>query len=304
MAVAAALGAVHLSSCSSEPEGERGNWRGSRGDAAVRVIVERVRFEEDTQRVQSVGTARARLSADIFPESAGEVVAVSFSPGQLVQENDVLVRLESRAERLAVARAGVAVRDAEQLLDRYDRIDVEGAISDSQIDVARTALEATRIDLDLARNALEERVVRAPFTGFVGLTDIDPGARVTTQTMITRLDDRSSLFVDFSAPEQVFSGLSIGDEIRMEPFAQPGQSVTARIEAIDTGIDPATRNFTVRALVDNEEDRLRPGMSFRVEFELPGQSFPTLPEASILWGGEGAYVCRAQPGARAGTRRA
>ena len=278
-----------LVSC-GQPASTGGERPGPRAETATRVIVETVRFEADTDRVQAVGTARAQARAEIYPEASGEVVAVNFTAGGPVQRGQILVQLEARAEELAVRRAEVAVRDAQQLLDRYERIDVPGAISDSQVDTAKTALEAARIDLDLARNTLAERTVRAPFSGSVGLSSVDPGARVTTQTMITRLDDRSILYVDFAAPEQVFGGITPGDRLAMEPFALSGATVEATVVAIDSGIDPATRSFTVRASVDNTDDRLRPGMSFRVNFDLPGQTYPTVPEASILWGGDGAYL--------------
>jgi len=264
--------------------------RGERPETATRVIVETVRFEADTDRVQAVGTARARATADIFPETSGGVLSVDFRAGARVERGQVLVRLDARAEELAVRRAEVAVRDAQQLLDRYQRIDVPGAISDSQVDTAQTALEAARIDLDLARDVLAERTVRAPFSGYVGLPSVDPGARLTTQTQITRLDDRSLLFVDFAAPEQVFGGIASGDTLEMESFALSGGTVEATVEAIDTGIDPTTRSFIVRTSVDNAGDRLRPGMSFRVNFDLEGQTYPIVPETSILWGGDGSYV--------------
>lgn len=284
------LGAMTvLVGCDSATESGQ-NWRQGRPEAAIKVIVQPVAFEADVSRVQAVGTSRAKASAEIFPEVNGEVVSVNFTAGSSIERGQVLIRLESRAEELAVRRAEVAVRDAEQLLDRYERIDVPGAISDSQIDTARTALDAAKIDLDLARNTLADRTVRAPFSGYTGLSDIDAGARVTPQTQITRLDDRSELFVDFSAPEQVFGGVEPGDILQMEPFAAQGQFVAATVQAIDSGIEPTTRSFTVRASIDNSEDLLRPGMSFRVNFDLPGQTYPTVPETSILWGGDGAYI--------------
>lgn len=280
---------VSLAGCGA-PAAQSDGARFDRSQSAIRVVVEPVAFEADTDRIQAVGTARAKATADIFPETSGEVVAVNFTSGGPVERGQVILRLESRAEELAVRRAEIAVRDAQQLLDRYERIDVPGAISDSQIDTAQTALEAARIDLDLARNSLAERTVRAPFSGYVGLSTVDPGARVTQQTQITRLDDRSVLYVDFAAPEQVFGAIEPGETLSMVPFSAARQTVEATVEAIDSGIDPTTRSFTVRASVDNATDSLRPGMSFRVNFDLPGQRFPSVPETSILWGGDGAYV--------------
>lgn len=281
------LGAVLPAAC-TPTEAPQGS--GERAERAVAVIAAPIVFENDIERIEAVGTARAKQSATVFPESAGEVTRIGFAAGDYVQAGAVLARLDQKAEELAVARARVSVRDAEQLLSRYQRIDVPGAISDSQIDAARTALDAAQIELELAELALSERSVRAPFAGFVGLSDIDRGARITTNTEITRLDDRTSLYVDFSAPEEVFGGVSIGDNLPLQPFAGESDIVTGTITAIDSRIDDTRRSFTIRAEIDNETDALRPGMSFRVAFELPGNAYPSIPEEAISWGGDGAYI--------------
>ena len=263
---------------------------------AVKILPHRVTYLEARRQVDAVGTARARQEAVIYPKTGGEVTDVRFVAGDRVGAGDVLLKLDDQEERLAVRRAEVQVRDAEQLLARYQRIDVPGAISESQVDEAQTALDAARIDLGLARVALEERTVRAPFAGHVGLTDIDPGTRITPQTEITRLDDRAVLFVDFDAPEQVFDQLAPGDRVPMSPFARPDTTLEAEILTVNSRIEAQSRSVRVRAPIDNEEDRLRPGMSFRVRFEVPGEVYPAVPEAAIVWGGDGAYVWAVRDG--------
>ena len=286
--LAAASSLALLSACNQAEESQ--GWGGQRGERTIAVIAAPVAFETDIERIEAVGTARAIQSATVFPESAGEVTMVGFRAGDYVRAGAVLAQLDNQAETLAVARARVAVRDAEQLLARYQRIDVPGAISDSQIDAARTALDAAQIELELAEFALSQRSVRAPFAGHVGLSDIDRGARITTNTEITRLDDRTRLYVDFSAPEEVFGGVSVGSPLPLQPFAGDADLVTGTVTAIDSRIDDTRRSFTIRAEIDNEEDALRPGMSFRVAFELPGNAYPSIPEEAIRWGGDGAYV--------------
>lgn len=254
------------------------------------VITQVVELSRDVDRVEAVGTARAARTAVIFAETSGEVTKIGFGAGDFVKRGAVLARLEDASERLAVARAKVAVKDAEQLLARYKRIDVPGAISDSQIDEARTALDAAQIELDLSELALSERIVRAPFSGYVGLTDIDAGARITTATEITRLDDRSYLYVDFDAPEDVFGNIKVGDTLPLSPFSGDASIVNGDITAIDSRIDATQRSFTIRTAIENGDDQFRPGMSFRVDFNLPGKLYPSVPEEAIIWGGDGAYI--------------
>lgn len=289
------IATLGLVSACSAPE-ERGGFNRGGGERTVRVIAEPIVFENDVERIEAVGTARATQSATVFPESAGEVISINFSAGDFVERGAVLARLDREAEALAVARARVAVRDAEQLLARYQRIDVPGAISDSQVDTARTALDAAQIELELAELALRERDVRAPFSGYVGLSDIDAGARITTNTELTRLDDRRKLYVDFDAPEEVFGGVEIGQSLPLQPFAGEAGIVEGTVTAVDSRIDDVRRSFTIRAEIDNAEDALRPGMSFRVAFELPGGAYPSIPEEAISWGGDGAYIWAVRDG--------
>jgi len=285
-------GGLFLVACSPD-DSEMGN---SSGLTVVEIFAQPVVFTTDTDRVEAVGTARARQNATIFPEAAGEVTHIGFVSGEKVAAGRVLAKLESRSEALAVQSAEIAVQDARQLLARYQRIDVPGAISESQIDAAKTALAAAEVELELARDTLSERTVRAPFAGHVGLSTIDAGARITPQTEITRLDDRSVLFVDFEAPEQVFSEVAMGDTIPIQPFASQQAVIDAEVAAIGSRIDPDQRTFTVRVAIDNEDDRLRPGMSFRVQFSLPGLAYPSVPEAALVWGGDGAYLWAVEDG--------
>ncbi|MBT8115660.1 MAG: efflux RND transporter periplasmic adaptor subunit, partial [Arenicella sp.] len=104
------------------------------------------------------------------------------------------------------------------------------------------------------------------------------------------LDDRSILFVDFQAPEEVYGVIEVGAAIDIAPFADAGTIYQAKVRKIDSRIDQASRSFTVRAEIDNAADRLRPGMSFKIDFQLPGRAYPVVPEAAIIWGGDGAYI--------------
>src|SRR5690606_12211617 len=97
-----------------------------------------------------------------------------------------------------------------------------------------------------------------------GLTTIDPGARISEDTAVASLDDRSILLVSFELPEILMGQLTIGSEITLTTWSNRGVTTQGTVSEIDSRIDPATRTFTVRAHVDNSGDQLRPGMSFRI----------------------------------------
>lgn len=257
---------------------------------AVAVVAQALQMLPERIAVEAIGSARAQTSAQIFPESAGRVTRVLFTSGDFVGRGDALVEMDSRREQLAVEAAEVQVREAEQLLARYRRIEDTGAISESQIEAGVTALESARVALQQAETALSDRTVRAPFAGHIGLTEIDPGDRVDSATPIAQLDQRGTLYVDFSAPEAIFSRLRPGQTVEVTPFAEPGRTIAARIEATDTRIARDSRDFIVRAAIPNGSDTLRPGMSFRVLFARDSEARPAVPEEAIVWGGEGSYL--------------
>jgi RND family efflux transporter MFP subunit len=259
-------------------------------ERSVRVIVEPLQFSNSRTRVEAVGTSRAVQSIAIHPATSGEVVAVNFEPGQPVEEGDVLVALDQRDEKLAVQLAEVRLQDAERLYDRYQRTGDSGAVLPTTLDAARTAVEAARIELDRARIALDYRTIEAPFGGFVGITDIDPGDRVNPDTMITTLDDRSALLVSFEVPESLIGNLKVGDEVAVATWHSREPTAFGVVVDIGSRIDPATRTFVARAWVENESDALRPGMSFRVAMDLEGTPYPVIPETGVQWGADGAYI--------------
>ncbi|WP_345719313.1 efflux RND transporter periplasmic adaptor subunit [Qipengyuania aestuarii] len=265
----------------AEPEPER---------EAVPVVAEEIRVLPEEVEVEAIGSARAATSAEIYAETDGRVTNVLFNAGDFVRKGQPLIRLDARQERLAVEAAQVDVREADQLLGRYRRIEDTGAISESQIEAGETALASARVALEQARTALSDRVVRAPFSGHVGLTEIDAGDRVNDTTPITQIDQRVTLYVDFPAPEAVFNSLRPGQVVQVTPFSDPSRTIDARVVTTDSRVSQDSRDFIVRTAIQNEDDRLRPGMSFRVLFSSAGEARPVVPEQAIVWGGEGSHL--------------
>jgi RND family efflux transporter MFP subunit len=277
-----------LAACSAdEPRGD---------NRAVAVVAEPVRLLADEDIVEAVGTARAVRSAQIFPEVSGRVAAVRFSPGAFVPQGAVLVELDARAERLALKLAEVRVEEARQLLARYRRIEDTGALSDSQIEAGETALAAAQIERDQAALALAERTIRAPFAGHVSFSELDPGDRVTPTTLVAQIDQRARLYIDFNAPEAVFRRLRVGQTIDVVPFAEPDRTISTTIAAVDSTIEQEQRSYRARATIDNRSDAYRPGMSFSVRFADSGRMRPAVPEAAVMWTGDGSSVFAVQEG--------
>ncbi len=263
-------------------------WAGTA--RSVPVIAQPVAWEHASTRVEAVGTSRANLSAEIYSAASGEVVAVNFEPGQYVRQGEVLVELDSREEFLAVELARVKLEDATRLYTRYSQSADSGAVVPTTLDAARTAVATARLELEQAKIALDDRSIEAVFDGHVGVTDVDPGDRVSQDTLITTLDDRDSLLVSFEIPESYIGELAVGQAINLETWSTALAPMTGDIVDIGSRIDPRNRTFLARARVDNASDLLRPGMSFRVSVAAKGPRYAVVPETAVLWGADGAYV--------------
>ena len=257
---------------------------------ALPVIVAKAIEAQDIAAVEVLGSAVALRSVTLYPAAAGEVVEVGFKAGQVVREGQILGRLEDRRQRLAVDMASARLDAARRLLARYEQTGSSGAVAGSVLDQARNELRQAEIAQAQAREALADRTVQAPFAGVVGLAEVQAGDRITTETVITTLDDRSRIRVAFSVPEVYLGRLAIGHALQVANVAYPGRHFEGRLARMDSRVDPVTRQVRVEALVDNRDDLLRPGMSLSVDLRLPGSRFIGVPGLSLQWDREGSHV--------------
>ncbi|WP_254424280.1 efflux RND transporter periplasmic adaptor subunit [Thalassospira marina] len=270
----------------------KGGGKGAASGPALPVIAERAVSTPNNTVVEAVGTGRSAIGVQLFPPVAGEVKDVLFHAGDEVKTGQVLLILDSAREKLARDLAAVQVRDAKQLLDRYEKARPRGAVSDSEVDEARTALAEARIRLDQAAVDLDDRTILAPFNGMVGIPAVEPGDRIEKTTVITTLDNIDSVLVDFEVSETRFRDVKLGQSVRVETWSLPGEKFDGVVDAIGSRVDPQSRTFSVRARIPNPQGRLRSGMSFAVYIDIAGKSYPAVPEISVLWGDSGTYVWR------------
>ncbi|MBP5857535.1 efflux RND transporter periplasmic adaptor subunit [Marivibrio halodurans] len=262
------------------------------------VVAPVVRVRADTV-IEAVGSGRAQQSVTLYPQVGGEVSEVLFEAGDHVEAGAPLMRLDDRREQLALDLALVAVRDARQTLERFKRAVRTGAVSESEVDTAQTTLDRAELERDQAEVALEDRTLRAPFDGVIGIAQVEPGDRVTTDTEIASFDDRSSLLVDFEVPEGFLTRLSLGQPVRARTWSLADQVLAGKISAIDARVDSVSRTVRVRARLPNDEDILRPGMAFAVSIDMAGEERAAVPEVAVLWGRDGAYIWRVDAEGRA-----
>lgn len=266
------------------------------GDRPANVLVSAIAFEAEKERIQAVGTAEAVRSVTLFPAVADRVTEVLFKPGDKVKAGQVLLHLDDRRQQVAAERARITLDDARRNVTRLRESRKKGAIPESELDDAITQMELAEVALKEAQVELEDRLVRAPFDGVVGLTDVETGDRINEQTVITTLDDREHLFINFTAPEVAIPLLTQQPNLQLRPWLDLNLPVTAVIEQVDSRVSSEDRTVRVRALLTNTDDRFRPGMSFRVELDIQGQMYASVPEIALLWDATGAYIWISEEG--------
>jgi RND family efflux transporter MFP subunit len=263
-------------------------WRG--GDRPKLVVIETLSFEYQTSLIEAVGTAQAKRSVTLFPGVSDEVTAVNFVPGQSVLKGDVLVALDSRLQDVNIKRTQIQLEDAQRNFNRVKNSLAKGAVAQRELDDTETVVRLAQVALQEAKENKEDRLVRAPFNGIVGLTEVEVGDRISSQTEITTIDDRQSLFVNFLAPELAVSYLMEKPNVQLQPWTNRTVNISAKIAELDSRVNTSDRTIRARALLENEFDLYRPGMSFRVSLRVQGERFVAIPEAALSWGASGAFV--------------
>lgn len=267
------------------------------GDRQAKLVVTKpIEFMNETRNVEAVGSAEAVQSIILYSAVADEVTEVNFVPGQAVEKGKVLVRLDDRRQKTALKRAKLTLSDAQRTVERLEASYKQGAVPVNELDLAKTQRDLAEVALEDAKTDLEDRYIVAPFDGVVGFTDVEVGDRINEQTMITTLDNRSKLFVNFKAPEAALPVLLNSPDVTLEPWSDRETLVNAEIAQVDSRINEADRTLRARALLDNRSDQFRPGMSFRVNLTIEGDRYAAIPESALLWGATGAYIWLAVDG--------
>jgi len=265
--------------------------------AAVPVMTAPATLTDLRETLTSVGTARALKSVSVYAETSGRVTAVAIDADTAVAEGDLLLQLDDRDETLAVELATVKLADAERLVTRYTAVNARDAnIPESQLDDARAAVDSARIALEQTRVDLDRRRITAPFAGHVGITEIDVGDRIDTSTLVTTIDDRTLLLVNFSVPELYVDRVTRGTPVDVRLWDAADAPVSGEIVAVDSRIDITSRAFIARAAIDNNADRFRPGMAFEISLNASRGAFLSVPDVAVQWGADGAYVWVAEEG--------
>lgn len=275
-------------------QGAAGGGFGRGGPA--KVVLDPVTEQVLSQRVSAIGDGRARHSVSVRSERTGSVRAIEVTSGQYVDAGAVMIRLDDRAEVIALERARLMLADTEDELQRLTQLGDSGAVTAVRIREAELALQNARLAIRQAEVDLEQTVVTAPIAGWLGLVEVEVGDRISAQDEVGVLTDRSQIIIDFRVPARVIGALEPGMPVDLKLMSGAPASLEGRLTAVDNVVDRASRTLRVQAVVDNTEDNLREGMAFEVTMNFPGKTYPSVDALAVQWSSDGAFVWLARDG--------
>lgn len=232
--------------------------------------------------IEALGTAKANESVLLTAQNTDLVQSINFNDGQLVEKGQLLLTLNNRQEKAKVHELEINLQEAQRQLKRITNLAKESAASQQLLDEQQAKVKSISAQKEVTEAQLSELELRAPFSGTLGIRQVSLGALVKPGDVITTLDDLSVVKVDFSIAESHLPSVAIGQRVSATSVAYPGEVFEGKIASIDSRIDPVTRAVQVRAIIDNEPAKLRPGMLLQILLQKQILNTLVVPEGALL----------------------
>lgn len=241
--------------------------------------------------LRAVGSLRAVQGVDVTGEIAGQVVDIRFESGERVEQGEVLVVLDDAADAAELKRLR-STRDLARIqYDRMKRLAKREMAPRSDLDKARAEYREALALAEKQRVLIAKKRIKAPFPGVLGIRLIDLGQYLPPGTPVANLQQLQPIYADFSLPQQHANTIRPGREVVFSLETGAGSEFTGTVTAVEPRVEEGSRNFRVRATLDNTSGLLRPGMFGRIRVDLPGRErFITLPQTAVSYNPYGDVV--------------
>ncbi len=226
--------------------------------------------EEDWAPIlSSVGSISAVQGAVVSAELAGTVSEINFENGGEAKKGEVLMKLDTSQEEALLRSAEAEAQLAQKDLERSRDLAMKKVVSSAELDSAQSKFRRLSAVVDQMRSSIAKKSLIAPFDGQLGIRQVNVGQTITAGQQVVQLTALDPVYVDFALPQQNVSQLTAGLEIQVRTDAVPGHEFKGKITAINSMVDPVTRNVTVQGTLQNQDHALRPGMFAKVDVVLP-----------------------------------
>ena len=235
-----------------------------------------------SESVEVPGSIVAEQSTEIHPEISGRIISLNVREGSIVSKGSVIAKLYDADLQAQKRKLQVQLDIAQQTEQRYNELQKIGGISKQDYDVTRLQVNNLRADLDIINTEISRTVIRAPFTGKLGLKMVSNGAYVSPASVITTIQKTTGLQLDFTVPEKYTGKIKKGQYVNFE-IEGNSRNYTAVIEATESGIEQNTRSLGIRANVKGDATGLIPGAFARVKLTFdPDPDALMIPTQAII----------------------
>ena len=247
--------------------------------------------EEWPSTLNAIGTMAAVQGVTVSADLPGTVDSIGFESGQIVREGEVLALLDTRQEQAQLAAAD-AQRDLARLnYERMQGLLTGNVISQAEFDRANADFRQTQARVGEIRAAIDRKTIRAPFSGVLGIRRVNLGQYMSGGDALVTLQSTSPIYVNFGVPQQAVAQMRTGRIVRVTADELPGVEFNGRITAVDSAVDPSTRNVQIQATLANPAGNLRPGMFVKAAVTLGARSpVVALPASAISYAPYGDSV--------------
>ncbi len=251
---------------------------------AIDVEAEVARRMDWQSRLPAIGTLKASQGIDLSVEIAGTITDVQFQSGEKVSKGQAIVLLDSEMEQASLVSAEADLSLARLEFQRARSLLDRQAISRSEYDRLNAQSQKAEASVAQLRASLAKKRILAPFSGTIGIRQVDVGDYIAAGTPIATLQDLSTLYVDFFLAEQHVPLLALGQKVQLRVAAYPDERFEGVISALNPKVETTTRNVQVRAELANPDGRLLPGMFADLQVLLPTENAQVVvPETAITY---------------------
>jgi membrane fusion protein (multidrug efflux system) len=227
-----------------------------------------VKEEDWAPMLTAVGSVTAVQGAVVSAELAGVVSEINFDSGGVAKKGEVLMKLDASQEEALLRSAEADAQLARTDLERSRDLAIKKVVSGAEFDSAQSKFTRTNAVVDQMRSSIAKKTVIAPFDGQLGIRQVNVGQMINAGQQVVALTALDPVYVDFALPEQYLSKLSKDLEVTVRSDAFPGREFKGKLTAINSMVDPVTRNVPLQATLNNPDHALHPGMFAKVEVAL------------------------------------
>jgi membrane fusion protein (multidrug efflux system) len=242
-------------------------------------------------QLKAVGSLRAVRGVDVTTEIAGLVQTIHFKSGDKVSADQLLVQLNADSDTALLHSLEAAAELADTVYERDKKQYEAQAVSKATLDADAADLKVKRAQVKQQAAIVEKKSIRAPFSGRLGISTVNPGQYINPGDKVVTLQSLDQIYTDFYLPQQELSRIFLGQPVIVTTDTYPGRTFSGKITAVNPRVDPDTRNFQVEATISNPKHELLPGMYASVEVKAGEiQSYLTLPQTAVTFNPYGETV--------------